>query len=238
MTQNLCNQFNRILLGTIVLATSLAAQSSDTTSEAWQKLKVFVKLNENTRLYGLYSATKQEDLGAYADGQTGLHIDFYGVRPLWRPPIEYVDKSKSKFLMLRAGYLYSRPKNNSGSQTENMVDLEATARAHLWSELQLIERNRFDLRWEDGAPRHRYRNRLKVERRFRKGKLELTPYAYGEVFYDLRKLEWNRFRYAAGSEWTVQKWLVLEGYYLRQNTWGSKPQFVNVLGVTLQVYIR
>jgi hypothetical protein len=39
-------------------------------------------------------------------------------------------------------------------------------------------------------------------------------------------------------EWTIARWVVLEGYYLRQKDWRSSPQFVNAIGATLQIYIR
>jgi len=221
-----------------VLSPSLAAQESDSTGETWPEFDVFVKLNQKSRLFVMYSATKQENLGTYADGQTGVHIDFYGLSALRKRAIDYFDAARAKSLMVRAGYLYSRPRNNSGSAGEHMALMEATGRAHLRGELLLSDRNRLDLRWVEGNPRHRYRNRLKLERTFKAGRFELTPYAHAEVFYDLRNREWSRFRYAGGSEWAITKRIVFEAYYLRQNTWASKPQFVNAAGLALQFYFR
>jgi len=119
-----------------------------------------------------------------------------------------------------------------------MATGEATGRAHLPAALLLSDRNRVDFRWVDGDPRHRYRNRLKLERSFKAGRFEFTPYAHAEVFYDLRNRTWSRFRYAAGSEWAITKRIVAEGYYLRQNTWSAVPQFVNAIGAAVQFYIR
>lgn len=219
------------------VAVPLAAQDSDSTSEFWPEIDIFLKLNDKARLFGMYTATRPENLRTYADGQTGLHIDFYGLPPLRKRVIDYVDAARSKSLMIRAGYLFSRPKNNSGSSTEHMAIVEATGRAHLPAGLLLSDRNRFDLRWVEGAPRHRYRNRLKLERTFKAGRFELTPYGHAEAFFDLRNFEWSRFRYAAGGEWAITKRIVFEAYYLRQNTWASKPQFVNATGVALQAYL-
>ena len=103
--------------------------------------------------------------------------------------------------------------------------------------LLLSDRNRLDLRWIEGAPRHRYRNRLKLERNFKAGRFQITPYGQGEVFYDLRNHTWSRLRYAAGLEFAITARIILEGYYLRQNTWASVPQFVNAYGLTVQFYL-
>ncbi len=216
-----------------------AAQTSDSSNEFWPEFDVYIKLNEKSRLYLLGSATKLEDLGAYADGQAGINIDFWAL-PAFRKRIvqQSLDQSRSKLLMFRFGYLYSHPKNSSGAVTENMATGEVTGRAHLPGEWLLSDRSRFDFRWLNGAPAHRYRNRLKLEKTFDVGRFQLTPYSYAEVFYAFDERSWTRVRYAAGAEWTVTKHIVLEGYYLRQNTWGSVPRFVNAFGAAVQFYSR
>jgi hypothetical protein len=229
------------LAGIVLQLYSIAAQTSDTgdsTREFWPEFDVFVKINEHSRIFAMYTATKQQNLNTYSDGQTGIHIDFYGIRPLRKRAIQYLDTSRSKSLMVRVGYLYSRPKNNSGSSTEHMPTVEATARAHLPAGWMASDRNRLDLRWVNGDPKHRYRNRLKVEKTFTVGRFHLTPYAHAEVFHDFRERAWARFRYSAGSEWNVTNRIVLEGYFLRQNTWASVPQFVDAFGMAVQIYIR
>ena len=64
-----------------VLMLAAPAQESDVTSEFWPEFDFFVKLNEKSRIFALYTATKPENLGTYADGQSGIHIDFYAVPP-------------------------------------------------------------------------------------------------------------------------------------------------------------
>jgi hypothetical protein len=215
-----------------------AAQTSDSTTEVWPEFDFYIRLNDKSRIYLLSSATRQQDLGAYADGQFGAHIDFWAVPGLRKRLIESIDQARSKMVMFRFGYIYSRPKNNSGAVTENMATGEGTGRAHLPDGWLLSDRNRFDFRWLDGDPAHRYRNRLKFEKTYDAGRFQITPYAYAELFYDFNVRKWTRLRYAAGAEWTVTKHIVLEGYYLRQNTWGSVPQFVNALGLAAQFYFR
>lgn len=213
------------------------AQEPDSTREFWPEYDVFIKLNEKSRIFALYTGTKQENLGAFADGQTGIHFDFYAV-PAFRPVVASIDQSKSKFLMVRVGYILSRPRNNSGTATEHMAPVEATARAQVGGGILVSDRNRLDFRWVDGNPRHRYRNRIKIERTFSISRFQLTPYAHAELFYDLKPREWSRLRYAAGAEFNITKRIVLEGYFLRQNSWASVPQFINALGTAVQFYFR
>lgn len=228
----------KVLLLLLSLTFGTAAQTSDTTNEFWPEFDFFIKLNEKSRIYALYTATKPEHLETYADGQTGVHIDFYAVPAFRKNLIQYIDPSCSKVLMVRAGYLITRPKNNSGSSTEHMATGEATARAHLPAGLLLSDRNRVDFRWVSGDPKHRYRNRLKLEKTFDIGRFQLTPYAHAELFYDFKPRMWSRLRYAAGAEWNITKRIILEGYYLRQNTWASVPQFVDAAGMAVQFYFR
>jgi hypothetical protein len=220
------------------LALPAGAQVADSTNEFWPEFDFFINLNEKSRLFLLYTATKQENLGTYADGQTGIHFDFYGVRALRKNLIGYIDNSRSKVLMVRVGYLVSRPKNSSGTTTENMATVEATGRAHLPAGWLLSDRNRVDFRWVSGDPKHRYRNRVKVEKTFDVGRFKLTPYAHAEVFNDFNTTDWSRLRYAAGAEFNVTKRIVLEGYFLRQNTWASVPQFVDAAGMAVQIYLK
>jgi hypothetical protein len=227
----------RALLALLVLALPAGAQESDSTNEFWPEFDIYIKLNEKSRIFYLYAGTKQENLGAFADGQTGVHFDFYTI-PAFRPVITSIDQSRSKFLMVRVGYLVSRPKNNSGTATEHMATTEATARAQLRGGLLLSDRNRFDFRWVEGDARHRYRNRLKLERTFAIGRFQFTPYGHAELFYDLKPRDWSRLRYAAGAEFSLTKRIVVEGYFLRQNTWASVPQFVNAFGTAVQFYLR
>jgi hypothetical protein len=225
------------LLMLLCLALPARAQEPDSTNEFWPEFDIFIKLNERSRIFVLYAGTKQENLGAFADGQTGVHFDFYAVSA-FRPVITSIDQSRSKFLMVRVGYLVSRPKNNSGTSTEHMATTEGTTRAQLPGGLLLSDRNRFDFRWVESDARHRYRNRLKLERTFAIGRFQFTPYGHAELFYDLKPRDWSRLRYAAGAEFSITKRIVLEGYYLRQNTWASVPQFVNAAGTAVQFYFR
>ena len=227
-----------LLVFLLALASNTNGQDSDSTTEFWPEINIFINLNEKSRIFILGTATKQENLGTYADGQAGVYFDFWTLPALRMRLRSHADASRSKLLLVRAGYLFSRPKNNSGAATEHMLTSEGTGRAHLPASLLLSDRNRIDLRWLNGDFRKRYRNRLKLERTFHTDRFEFTPYAHAEVFYDLNQSNWTRLRYAAGMEWSVTRRLVLEGYFLRQNDWRSSPRFVNAVGVVAQFYFR
>jgi Protein of unknown function (DUF2490) len=229
--------FAAVVIGQVLWAPA-RAQNSDTANQFWPEFDVYLKLNQKSRLFFMYTATKQENLDTYSDGQTGIHFDFYSGRALRKHIIQYADPSRSKSMMFRVGYLFSRPKNGSGAATEHMAIVEATTRAHLPHSFLLSDRSRADFRWVDGNPKQRYRNRLKLENTFDAGRFQLTPYAHAEIYYDLNGRYWNRFRYSAGAEWNITKRIVLEGYYLRENTWRSVPQFVNAAGTAVQFYLR
>jgi hypothetical protein len=229
----------RFCVPTLLLFASIAsAQDAETTNEFWPEVNVFINLGKWSRLFAMYTATRQENLGTYADGQTGLYFDFWVIPPFSKRLNRNADVSRSKMLLVRTGYLFSRPKNNSGAATEHMLTTEATGRLHLPVSLLLSDRSRIDFRWTDGAFRWRYRNRLKLERTFRAGRFDLTPYGYVEGFYSVDQDAWTRLRYAAGAEWAITRRIVLEGYFLRQNDWRSSPRFVHAIGVVAQFYFR
>jgi hypothetical protein len=238
--------FNRLCLFSIVsvlfmaqaFTVTAATQPSDSANEFWPEFDLFITLNQKSRIFAMYTATKSADLGAYADGQVGLCFDYWMVRPLGNPLIGDFDQSPSKLFMVRFGYLLNRPKNNSGNATEHTATIEITSNANLPGGLLLSDRNRVDLGWVEGDPNHRYRNRLKLERALHFGRFQITPYSHAEVFYEWNAHKWTRFRYAAGAESYITKLIVLEGYYLRENTLAQVPRFVNGFGTVWQFHLR
>src|SRR6185369_4814158 len=73
-----------------------AAQPSDGSNEFWPEFDFFIKLNQQSRIFAMYTATKSANLGAYANGQAGLYFDYWMARPLRKPVIGYFDPSRSK----------------------------------------------------------------------------------------------------------------------------------------------
>src|SRR6185312_10931812 len=86
-------------------AQSSDARSSDARQEFWPGIDLYVNLNEQSRFFMKYSATRENHLDDYADGQVGGYLDFY-LLPLVRKRLrELPDAARDKFLMFRIGYL-------------------------------------------------------------------------------------------------------------------------------------
>jgi hypothetical protein len=222
-----------------VFACLVRAGASDTESQFWPEIDVYVHLNAVSRLYLTYSATREHDLADYANGQTGIFYDFYTLPILRRELGEHPDKSRGKLLMFRGGYTYTlTPESNGHNKIENTATFLADARVPLKNGLLLIERNRGDLRFIDGAYTPRYRNRLRLERRTQVGRLDFIPYAQVEVFYDWKYDAFAPWRYSLGSEFRLNRHIILEGNYTRQRNTKSSPEYVNALALTLQLYFR
>jgi len=215
------------------------AQSSDTRQEFWPRIELYVNLNEQSRFFLKYSATRANHLDDDADGQVGGYFDFY-LAPLVRRRLrELPDASRDKFLMFRVGYLYSTtPAGSSKPSTQHIPTLETDPRAPLPWGLLLTDRNRLEFRIVNGAYEPRYRNRLRFERAFRTGRFALTPYVDAEALYSWKYHAFNQLRYTAGLEWTLAHFLVLEGYFTRKRDTRSPPEYVNALGATVQLHLR
>ena len=56
----------------------------------------------------------------------------------------------------------------------------------------------------------------------------MTPYVYGELFYDTRYDEWNRNRYAIGVRFLAPAFRSRGGH---QNNSRATPPHLNALGV-------
>jgi hypothetical protein len=221
---------------------SARLQAQDIRDEFWPELNLYLKLNEKSRLFFLYSATKLDNRQTHSEGSFGAYFDFYAV-PLFRPRLRaaHMDPARSKSLLVRVGYLGSRTpsSDSSDASVEQTPTVEGHGRAPLPWGLLLTDRNRWDFRFVDGDFQPRYRNRLKLERTFEvrcPGITGITPYGHGEAFYDWRFHKFHRFRYAAGLELSLGRHVTLESYYLRQHDTVSAPQHVNAVGFALQLY--
>jgi hypothetical protein len=223
----------------ILLFAVAPASAQETENQFWPEINAFVGLGGKTRLFLLYSATRQENLVEYSDGQVGAFVDFYMFRLLGRNVHQHADAARSKTLMIRAGYMLDRtPPDSSETSITHMPSIEAHGRITLPGKILLSDRNRLDFKIVDGEYRPRYRNRIKVERNFKTGRFELNPYAHAEAFYDWHLNTFNRFRYSAGIEWTLTRHVILESYYTRQNDTAPTRKSINALGAVVQFYLR
>jgi hypothetical protein len=228
----------RIVLCLMPILCAARLQAQDTRNEFWPEVDVYLKLNEKSRLFLFYSATKLDQRATHADGSLGGHLDFYTLPLFGRRLLQqHTDVARSNSFMLRVGYLFSRtPSGSTDPFTEHTPTVETHWRFSLPGSMLLTDRNRADFRFVDANYQPRYRNRLKLERTFKAGRLELTPYGHAEAFYDWRFDKFHRFRYSAGAEVALGRQVVFEGYYLRQRDTVSSPHHVNATGLALQFY--
>jgi hypothetical protein len=172
------------------------------------------------------------------EGDFAFYVET-ALRPVFRRELrERPDMFRNKYLALRAGYLYGTSLTSGNSAHENRAILELTSRYILPWRLVISDRNRGEFRFIQGQPfSTRYRNRLRLERDVQFGWLNCTPYVYDEIFYDTRYDRWSPNRYALGVEFPVGPHVVLEPYYLRQNSSRSNPPHINVFGFKFNVYL-
>ncbi|MBI4892257.1 MAG: DUF2490 domain-containing protein [Acidobacteria bacterium] len=202
----------------------------------WPEAKVYIKLSPTSRIYLQAAGTRTREEG-YTDGQLGAHMDFYFEPLVKGREMRHPDVARNKMLMIRAGYVYGKtPTNSKDPWTEQTALIEVTPRFFLPKLILVENRLRGDLRFLDGVFTPRFRERLRVERTFKVKAKSLTPYVEVETFYDWRYNSFHRQRYDVGVEWVLRKWLVLEGYYLRQQDSRSSVKGMNVGGLVLQFY--
>lgn len=216
------------MLGTFGVIVFLAAtvpalaQDSDTEAQFLPEVDAFFKVSPSNRILALASLTDVLD-SSEKDFEVGL---------FW-------DHRLSDRVNLRGGYRfkYSDPPDEP-IKRESRIQLSADLRFPISFRLLATDRNLVELRWIDGAPSQRYRNRLSLEREYIGlfGKAH-TFVGSAEVFYDTRHHAWNRQEYTAAVQTLISQKLLVEIYYQRQNDSISSPHHVNVIGLTLQLFL-
>lgn len=231
----------RRTLGLVLLLLPLPAalRASDWLDQFWPEAKIYIKTSSLSRIYLQAAGTRTRESG-YSDGQLGAHFDVYFSPFLLKDrPLRHPDASRSKMIMVRAGYYLDKtPRNSSDPFTEHTALIECTPRFFLPKLILVENRLRGDLRFIDGVFTPRFRDRLRVERPFNTRLKTINPYSEFETFYDWRYNSFHRQRYSAGAEWILHPRFILEGYYLRQYDSQSSKPWSDVAGVVLQFYFR
>jgi hypothetical protein len=226
----------RIFLMLVFFAAVLEpARAEDHHDEVVPELNVFIKLNQQIRLYLLGDIT-QGLSPSFTDGEFGAHLDFT-LKPILRRTLRSGDWERERYLWVRAGYVVSTDLDDrdDGSTTQ-MVLLEMTGRFELPEKVWLVSRARVDFRDIDGDRSQRYRLRVGIEREFTVGRVVMVPYVQAETFYDTRFDTFNRQLYQAGVEIELNKHWRIEPYIARQNDSRSASGNVNRFGLVLKSY--
>jgi hypothetical protein len=193
---------------------------------------LYWRLNPDLRLEFVTSRTK--DTSSYNSATVGPTLHVF-LKPL--PSIRQTTRDDSNRNRLTGGVGY-RSISATDKPDENRIQLDLAPRFQLPGRMLLDDRDRIDLRFISGNFTWRYRNRLTLQRTFKIHAFPVTPYARGEVYYDISSNMWNRTTYSLGGTIGLTKRTEIRPYYERENNTGSSPNHVNGLGLTLRVYFR
>jgi hypothetical protein len=215
--------------------TSLAGQSPDTGWEARPKVTAAIDVLPRTRLE------------TWGELQHGLNFSFQRwrggtllerrMKPILKAHRPDIDENKDHYLVFGAGYEYLHTVQNGSKEIENRIIAQVTPRV-LFAGVLLSDRNRTEFRWVNGAYDFRYRNKVVISDRLEKGTFRFTPYASGELYYDRNHDSWNQSQYGFGVQFPYRKLFMLDTYLLHQNCTSCSQNPVNMLGITLNFYLR
>jgi len=220
----------------MTLSSTAQSQNPEPANQVWGALNVSFELSERSRVTAFIEKHDGEEDALFKERKFGVLFG-YRVRRLGKHLSSDNDKENEYNLVLAAGYEYIvTDQDKASSIHEHRLVLQATPKYAFGLGILAQDRNRLEFRWQDDGYDFRYRNRLTVERPFRIGKLRLSPYAAGELFWARNHHAWNENQYAFGVQWPVKTIFKLNTYYLRQNctTCGTDP--LNVLGLTANFY--
>ena len=222
----------------LVLLLFLIALSSKPASaqsvEFLPEIDAYIKIQPDIRFN--FQAKQTREAGDPTQAEVGPGLDFF-LKPLVR--LKRItafdpDEAKSRPLQLSVGFRYVP---SPGKPPTYRMILAATPRFPLVANILLTDRNRADLDWKNGQFFWRYRNRVRLERRFPSGSYHPAPYISAEVFYQSQYRKWSTTALYAGCLFPVGKHIEFDPYYEHQNITGKSPnQQLNQVGLILSLY--
>jgi hypothetical protein len=220
----------------LLVDSNILGQTPGTGKELWPKLNVAVEIAPKTRIQVWGQKQDGEDFD-FNEWKVGAIVS-YRMKRIVKPHRRDIDEVNEHNLVLGAGYEYLQTDQEDSTKREHRIILQSTPRYLHDTGLLLQDQNRVELRWVNGNFSARYRNKLIVQRGFKLDNVSFTPYASGELFYDGNHHSWNQNQYAFGVQLPFRKHLMLDIYYLRQNCTTCNQDPLNVLGVTLNLYLK
>ena len=212
---------------------AVKAQTPKADPQVWPAVNVNFDLRPKLRLQ-ISQGLEAGD--SYRQWSTGVMLS-YRVKRLLIPRRRDNDEENHHTPIIIGGYEYLRTSQNGRIKNENRIVLATTAR-FTGRGFLLSDRNRTEFRWVNGIYDFRYRNKVIIDRHFKAGDFSFIPYASGELFYDRNRHSWNENHYAFGSQFPYKKLLMVDAYYLHKNCTTCNPTSVNVLGLTLNLFLK
>jgi Protein of unknown function (DUF2490) len=219
------------LLVTLPFPGSLA---NGQTFQTLPEIDAYFKLTSRVQVY--VQAKETREGGAPTQAEFGPSIEVF-LKPwikLKNPTLFDLNQAKKRVLVFSAGYRYLP---SPSAPSENRLRLDLTSNFPMKANLLISDRNRADLDWQSGKFMWRYRNRVKVERRFSIRSFHPGPYVGAETFYQSQYQKWSTTALYAGCSLPLGKHVEIEPYYEHQNNTGKSPnQQLNQLGFILGLY--
>ena len=213
------------------------AQAPATAGQVWSIGNLWVPLPSKFRalLTGEWNAGTDY---SYQQFLGGAGIGFRWKRVSKLAHMVNINADKESRLVVGGGYEYVWTDQLGATSDEDRIVFDVTPRYRPASHWLLDLRNRAEFRWVDGDYSTRFRTRLTVERDIPvRTNGRLTPYVSAELFYNFASDSWNTQQYAVGVELPFRRTFMVQAYYLFQHN-SSAPDNVNVLGITLNFFLR
>lgn len=197
---------------------AVAASAGAQTNELWPELDVYWQPAEHQRTFLEISASAEQE-GSKRQATTGLYQDYLFL------PNGY----------LRGGFRYTRSTHDASYRESRLVG-EWVERMLSRGMVRLVNRARFEMRWVNGDPSYRIRERLHLQRLQPKPRgLALAPYGTFEVYYDSRVGAISRLAGRVGTEARLVGPASIDVYVARQDNLREPPSYVNALGTTVKL---
>ena len=196
-----------------------------------------VDLDAGRLRYDFYlGREKSEELEA-GDTIFGAGASFR-VKPLFKTFIDALDTDKQHVLVVRVGYEFRHGGEEELDTNTHTGRVDGTFRWGFPKKILMTDRNRGELRWVDGDPSFRYRNRLQFERPFTLFKRKVAPYGSAEAYWDSRFRSWNKFRYTGGVEFHAFWKATVDLYFTRERCVTCPDPHTDIIGVNTKFFFK
>jgi Protein of unknown function (DUF2490) len=223
-----------LCLALVAVVASLPTLSAAQTNELLPEIDVYYKFNSNVRVVFQTKETREGGLPVTAEIGPSVEIYLKRLGRLVDTMAFDKDDSKTKLLLFSAGYRYlPYPSAPSAQRFEPYIIINVGT----WGSFSISDKNRADLDWQNRNLDWHYRNKITVERPFKRRNYNLAPYVSAEFWYTSQYEKWSTVSIFAGCLLPLGKHFDFVPYYEHQNNNGKKPnQVLNQFGPVLRIW--